>query len=57
MKGLIMKAKDIALTVALAAMGFSVLGAFFDVVSAKEAVLVLAAVGLPLTVLNKLHLI
>lgn len=49
-----MKAKDIALTVALAAMGFSVLGAFFDVVSAKEAVMILAVVGLPLTVANKL---
>jgi hypothetical protein len=54
MKGLIMKAKDIALTVALAAMGFSVLGAFFDVITAKEAVMLLAAVGLPLTVANKL---
>jgi hypothetical protein len=54
MKGLIMKAKDIALTVALAAMGFSVLGAFFDVVTANEAVLVLAVIGLPLTVANQL---
>jgi hypothetical protein len=52
-----MKAKDIALTVALAAMGFSVLGAFFDVVTAKEAVMVLAVFGVPLTVLNKLHII
>jgi hypothetical protein len=37
-----------------AVMFFAVFGAFFDVISAKEAVMVLAVSGLPLTALSKL---
>lgn len=49
-----MKAIDFLTALILAVMCFSVLGAFFDVVTAKEAVLVLVAFGLPLTALSKI---
>lgn len=49
-----MKAIDFLTALILAVMCFSVLGAFFDVVTSKEAVMVLVAFGLPLTVANKL---
>ena len=50
-----MKNKLDLLTAAILAVIFiAVFGAFFDVISSKEAVVVLVAFGLPLTALNKL---
>ncbi len=49
-----MKAFNILLAMILAIMFFVVFGAFFDVITSKEAVLVLAVLGLPLTVANKI---
>lgn len=48
-----MKAFNILLAMILAIMFFVVFGAFFDVITSKEAVLV-AVLGLPLTVANKI---
>lgn len=52
-----MKAIDFLTALILAAMCFSVLGAFFDVITSREAVMMLVVFGVPLTVANKLHLI
>lgn len=49
-----MKAIDILIAVILAVMSFCVFGAFFDVITSQEAVMVLVVFGVPLTVLNKL---
>jgi hypothetical protein len=54
MKGFNMKAINFILILMCSAMFFAVFGAFFDVITANEAVLVLAVFGIPLTALRKL---
>lgn len=49
-----MKTFNILVAITFAIMFFAVFGAFFDVLTAQEACIVLAVLGLPLTVANKI---
>jgi|GEM_PF-5547957 len=48
-----MKALQMVAVIICAAIFFAIFGAFFDVISSKEAIAVLVVFGLPLTLLDK----